>query len=51
MAGRDGTPVNALYTGEQILPSDIAHTEQIVAEVNDRRLCGKPALKFVQSTN
>ena len=32
-----------LYTRKQILPSDIAQTEQIVTEVNDRRLCGKPA--------
>ena len=28
---------------EQILPSEFAQTEQIVTEVNDRRLCGKPA--------
>ena len=25
------------------MPSDIAQTEQIVTEVNDRHLCGKPA--------
>ena len=32
-----------VHTREQILPSDIAQTEQIVTEVNDRRLCGKPS--------
>ena len=36
-----GRQLSAWYTREQILPSDIAQTEQIVTEVNDRRLRGK----------
>ena len=33
------------------MPSDIAQTEQIVTEVNDRRLCGKAALLIVNLKN
>ena len=39
--------VNAQYTRKQIMPSDIAQTKQIVAEVNDRRLPGMSTLNFV----